>query len=98
MVWHASEERFGISTVKVRSCAYSLVIQLPHTVLLFNCHIPYFQQINIKTNGAVRTVDVNHNYFDTLYGFTATCFGSYTNSPHQADKVPKKNYVNQLIL
>ena len=34
-----------------------------------------------------------------LYGFTATCFGSYTKSHHQADNALKKNYyVNYLIL
>jgi len=28
-----------------------------------------------------------------FYSFTATCFGSYTKSHHQDDKVPKKWYI-----
>jgi len=33
-----------------------------------------------------------------LQTYTATRFGSYRRSHHQADKVPKKSYVNRCML
>jgi len=37
-----------------------------------------------------------HNSSYMLSSFTATCFGSYIKSHHQADKVPKKSYEQNL--
>jgi hypothetical protein len=39
------------------------------------------------------------HYFSVLYGFNATCFGSYRTYHHQADTTPKKNYyVNRIVI
>ena len=48
----------------------------------------------------VRTVTFSHNYLYMLYCFTATCFGSYIRSIHQADRILKSCYLerNQLFV
>ena len=43
--------------------------------------------------------NIKLSYFSMLYGFNATCFGSFTRSLHQADKTPQKNYyVSRVML